>query len=115
YGTAYVAHPDWSPVAIGQDDVVVFLRLGELVVGRDREALVRSVDAALGGVGRGLTEHTADVFQRHAARLQLGRINLHPNRRFLLAGDDDLRNTGDLRNLLGDDRVGEIVDSCERQ
>ena len=35
---ADVAHPDWRAVAIGQDDVVELVGLGDLVVGGDREA-----------------------------------------------------------------------------
>ena len=51
-----------------------------------------------------------DVFQREAARLQLGRIDLHADRRLLLAADDHLRHAGDLRDLLREDVLGVVVD-----
>src|ERR1044072_6663418 len=45
------------------------------------------------------------VFECHPARLQLRRIALHADGGLLLAADDDLRDAGDLRDLLRHDIV----------
>ena len=44
-------------------------------------------------------------------RGELGRIDLDANRRFLLAADLDLGDAGHLRDLLGEEIVGVIVDA----
>ena len=115
YRVTDVADPDRRAVAVGDDDVVIVLRLLQLVIGRDGEALPGAVDAALAGVGVGDGEHAAHVLERKPARLQLRRIDLDADGRLLLAADDDLGDAGDLRNLLRHDRVGKIVDGRERQ
>ena len=49
-----VAHAHRRAVAIGKDDVVVFGRLGELVVVVDRVSAILAVDRALRGIHRGI-------------------------------------------------------------
>ena len=61
-----------------------------LVVGVDREALPRAVEAALGGVDGGRDERRAHVLQGEAERGDLGRIDLDAHGRLLLAADIDL-------------------------
>ncbi len=74
-----------------------------------------AVERALGGIGRWRCQDAAHVLQRQPARLQLGGIDLDADRRLLLAADDDLGDACDLRNLLGHDLIGEIVDRGQRQ
>ena len=115
HSVAHVAHAHRRPIAIGNDDIVVVFRLGDLIVRGNRETLLRSIDAALGRVGGGDPEHGTHVLECQTARLQLGRIDLDANGGLLLATDGDLRHAGDLRNLLRHHRVGEIVDGRERK
>src|SRR5262249_13090403 len=56
---ADIADADRRAIAVRDDDVVVVFRLGQLIVGRYREALLRAVDAALGRIGVGDAEHAA--------------------------------------------------------
>ena len=100
---ADVAHPDGRAVAIGEDDVVELVGLGDLVVGGDREAELVGVDRALGGVGGGGDEDAADLLQREAAGGELGRIDLDADRRRAVAEDRDLGDAGHLRDLLGEE------------
>ena len=62
-----------------------------------------------------LTSAAADVLQRQADRGELGRIDLDADRRLLLAADRDLGDAGHLRDLLGEEIVGVVVDGDERQ
>ncbi len=87
-------------VAIGEDQLIIGLRIEQLVVGVDRVGLARAVESALGQVDIGLADDVADVFQPDAARGQRLRIDLNADRGFLLATDANEADTGDLRNLL---------------
>jgi hypothetical protein len=111
---ADVAHPYRRAVSIGEDDVVELLGLGDLVVGGDREAELVGVDRALGGVGRGGDEGAADLFQRHAARGELGRIDLDADGGRAVAEDRDLGDAGHLRDLLREEEIGVVVDDGQR-
>jgi len=91
-----IAHAQRGPVAVGDDDVVVLLRPGQLVVDRDREAGLVAVERALGRVGGGRGQRAAQVLQGKAGSGQLGRIDLHPDGGLLLARDDDLGDAGHL-------------------
>ncbi len=70
---ADVAHANRRAVAIGDDDVVVGLRLGQLIVGGDGEALLAAQQRALGRVGRGVGQRAAHVLESEPARRQPGR------------------------------------------
>ncbi len=111
---ADVADANRRAIAVGDDDVVVRIGLGQLIVGRDGEALVLAEECALGGVGRGIGKCAANVFEGELPRHQLGWIDLNANCRPLLTADDDLGDAGYLRNLLGNDVLGEIVDFGQR-
>ncbi|HJX21645.1 MAG TPA: hypothetical protein VJ454_11690, partial [Steroidobacteraceae bacterium] len=106
---AQIANPDRPAVAIGDDDIVVFLGFLQLIIGRDGEALVPAVDIALGRVRRGERDRSTDVLECQPVGLQLGRIDLDAHRRLLFAPDHDLRHTVDLGNLLSRHRIGQVV------
>ena len=112
---AHVLDPHCSSVAIGNDHVVIVGRLGELIVGGDGEAAGRAIERALGGVGGGGGKHAANVLERQPLGRELGGIDLHPHRRLLFAADRHLRHAGNLRDLLGEDGIGIIVDGGEGQ
>ena len=62
-----------------------------------------------------MDERVAHFLQCQAGGGELGRIDLDTNRGMLLAEDDDLGDTVHLRDLLGDEIIGVIVDGDERQ
>ena len=107
---ADILDADRRAVAVGHDHVVIRPSLRQLIVVDDGEALHLAEHRALGGIGRGAQQRGAHVFQRQAAGRQLGRVDLHADRRPLLAADSDERDAGNLRNLRSDDVLGEIVD-----
>ena len=115
HSVADVADADPRAIAVGDDDVVIRFRFGELIVGRDGEALLRAVDAAFGRIGVGDAKHCAHVLERQAPRLQFCGIDLNADRRLLLSTDGHLGHTGDLRDPLRDHRIGKVVDDGQRQ
>eukprot|EP01022_Parablepharisma_sp_SALTPOND_P004196 TRINITY_DN118_c0_g1_i13.p1 TRINITY_DN118_c0_g1~~TRINITY_DN118_c0_g1_i13.p1 ORF type:complete len:2030 (+),score=744.92 TRINITY_DN118_c0_g1_i13:50280-56369(+) len=115
HGHADVLDADRRAIAPGQDHVIPLIGLEQLVVGIDREALVGAIDRTLGLVHGGGGDDTANVFQADAQRGDLGRIDLDAHGRFLLAVDVDQAHPRDLRDLLGQDVVGIVVDHRQRQ
>ena len=107
-----IADPHRRAVAVRDDHVVELLGVGDLVVGVDRETRPRRRQRAFRGVGRCGHQRAADVFQRQPARGELCRIDLHPDRRSLLAAERNLSDARDLRDLLGEIAVGVFVDDC---
>ena len=89
--------------------------LVELVVGGDRVVLPRAVDVALRLVDVGGDERAAHVLEAEARAGERLRIDLHAHRGLLPAVERDEADAGDLRDLLREDRVGEVVDLLERQ
>ena len=79
---ADVLDPDRGTIAIGDDDVAIVFRFGELIVGGEREAPIVAVDAALGRIGGCRAEHGAHILEREALRGKLGGIDLNPNAGF---------------------------------
>ena len=112
-GAPDVADADRGPLPVGDDDIVVTGRFGQLIIVVDREAAIGGVDAALGGIDGGVDEHAADVLEAHPHRGELARVDLHPDRRLLLAADRDLPDTRDLAHLLGEDVLRIVVDRCQ--
>ena len=100
---ANIAHPDRRTIAVGEDDVVEVVGLGDLVVGGDREAELVGVDRAFGRVGGRSDQRVAGLLERHAAGGKLGRIELDADRRGSVAEDRDLGDAGHLRDLLGEE------------
>ena len=66
--------------------------------------------APCGRVDRGGGDEAGDVLELQADRGELHRVDLHAHRRLLLAADRHLGDPGQLRELLGDDRLGVVVD-----
>ena len=91
------------------------LDCGQLVVGVDRVGALRAVDIALGAVDRGDRDLAAHVLQRQALGDELRRIDLDADRGLLLAADEDLRDAGDLADLLGELGVDGVADGGQRQ
>ena len=85
------------------------LACGQLVVGVDRVGARRAVDVALRAVDRGDRDLAAHVLQRQALGDELRRVDLDAHRRLLLAADEDLRDAGDLADLLRELGVGVVA------
>ena len=113
-GLSDIANPDWGAIAIGDDDVVEFGRVGDLVVGCNGKGDDVAIDHALGGVGRRVDQNAADLFERQVVGGEFGRVDLNADRRRLIAEDGDLRYAGDLRNLLCQIDIGVIVNIGDR-
>ncbi len=106
---------DRLPVAVGDDEGRIVLRLHELVVGGDRPALVGVRKAALGLV-RGLRHDRAShALQSQSVPGQLRGIDVDPYRRRRTAADDHLAHPRDLRQPLRQHRRGGIVQRRRRQ
>jgi predicted amino acid-binding ACT domain protein len=110
-----VAEADRRIVLVADDRVAVFGGVGQLVVGADRVGLHRAVQGALGRIDVGLGQRIAHVFQGQAEIAELGRIDLHAHRRAHVAGNRNEADPADLRQLLGEDRIGVVVDLAQRQ
>src|SRR5262249_14266224 len=113
-GVADVLDAQRPAVAIGDDDVVPFLGVEQLVIGVDGEGTLRSVDIALWAVDGGKRDLRPNVFQRQALGDQLGWIDLDPDRGLLLAADENLRDAGNLANLLAELDVDGVAQADQR-
>ena len=101
-------------VAIGHHDLAVFLRLRHGGRGGQGYALLGPVEGADRGIGIGLGNNVAHIFQRDVAGGCGHGIDLHPHGKFLRAIDQHLRDAGHLRNLRREHRLGVIIDRRER-
>ena len=105
-GLADVAHPDRRAVAIGEDDVVVWLRPAVIWSLAAIVKLVLSVLmvplAALVVALTSVPRISSSVTPRCG---ELRRIDLNADRRHLVAEDRDLRHPRYLGNLLGEEAV----------
>ena len=113
-GLTDVPHTDRRSVAIGQNDVVELLGIGDLVVRGDREAELVRVDGAFCGIGGGRYQSAADLFQGDAARSELCRIDLDSDRRLPVAEYGDLCDPGHLGDLLRQEKIAVIVHLGQR-
>ena len=112
---ANVLEPYRCSVAVGHDHVAVGVGVEELVIGVERECLARALEVALGLVEGCGGECGANVLEPDPARGELGRIDLNMGGVRLLSRDDHLGNAAYGRELLGDDRIGVVVNLVERQ
>ena len=112
---ADVAHAHRRPVAIGDDDVVPGLGLGQLVVVLDGEGLLRTDDRALGAVDRRDADLRAHVLELQPLLDELRRIDLDAYGGRLLAADAHERDARDLAEVLGEDVFGGVVDVDNRR
>ena len=82
---------------------------------KQRHVLLGPVERADRRIGIGLGDDGADVVERNVARGGRDRIDLHTYRKFLRAIDQDLRDAGQLRNLLRQRDLAVFVDRRQRQ
>ena len=81
--------PHRRAVAVGDDQLIIGIRIEKLVIGVDGIGSPRAVERALRQIDVGLADDIAHVFEADAARGQRLRIDLNPDRRLLLAADTD--------------------------
>ena len=112
---ADVAHAHRRPVAIGDDDVVPGLGLGQLVVVLDGEGLLRTDERALGRVDGRNADLRPHVLELQPLLDQLRRIDLNAYGGRLLAADAHEGDAGDLAEVLGEDVFGGVVDVDDRR
>src|SRR5581483_6332593 len=101
---------DRRALAIGDDDAFVIRAGGELVVGADLVAKLRAVKIAFGLVDAGLLEGGAQIFEVQAVGREGSGIGLDAHGRLLSAHNGDEAHAADLRNLLREPGVGQILD-----
>jgi hypothetical protein len=76
---------------------------------------VLAVDIALRAVDGGDRDRGSHVFERKALGDEFRRIDLDADRGLLLPADDDLRDAGDLADLLRELGIDRIADGSQRQ
>ena len=101
-------------VAIGDHDLAILRGLGHCSGSSECHALLGSVKRAHRGIGVGLGDDGADVFERNVARCRGHRIDLDTYRKFLRAVDQNLGDAGELRNLLRQRDLAVFVHDRER-
>jgi hypothetical protein len=103
------------PVAIGDDQRPISVRGEKLIVRTDHVGLPGPVEASLGSIHVRLGDGISKVFRTQAERRHGGRIELNTHRRLLIAFDGHQSHSRNLAQLLGQQRVGKIVDLIDRQ
>ena len=88
-------------------------RFEELIVGRDRVVLARAVDVPLGWLTLAADERRADVLYAEPGAGERRGIDLHAHRWLLPAVQRHEPHARHLRDLLREDRIGEVVDVRE--
>jgi hypothetical protein len=111
----HVGEQDGRPVPVRDDEGAVLVARQQLVVGVDRDRLARAVEAPLGQVDVRLGDRRAQVLERHAEGGEGRRVGLDPHGRLLPPADADEPDAGQLRDLLGQPRVGQILHLGQRQ
>jgi len=110
-----VAQKDRRAVLIRHHDVFVGVGVLQLVVGIDGVGLHLAVEAAFGRIGIVVGDGGAQVVDIQAQRRHFLQIDLHPHGRPLAAGNAHQPDAGQLRNLLGDTVVGQVLDHGDGQ
>ena len=101
-------------VVIGDDDWLVILAGQELIVGVDLISLLRPVEIALGLVDAGRLQRGAHVLQIDTVGRKRRGVRLNAHGRLLAAADADQSHARQLRNLLRQPRVRQILDLRQR-
>ena len=111
-----VAQADRRAVRVRDDERLEAVGLVELIVGRERVVLPRAVDVALGLVDVGRDERRC-ARPRASSPVPASASGSTCTRTagFCPPLMRDEADAGDLRDLLREDRVGEVVDLVERQ
>ena len=101
-------------VPVGDDEVRVIGGALQLIVGVDRVRARRPVERALRAVLVRDVYRRPQIVEIEPVRGERARIDDDPDRGTLAAADADDADPLELRNLLGDARVGEILDLRQR-
>ncbi len=102
-------------VLVGDHQVPVIVGALQLVIGVDGVGARRSVEIALGRVDVGVGDGGAEIVDVEAVGGERTRIGLDAHRRPLAAIDADEPDAGQLRDLLRQPRIGEVLDLVEGQ
>ena len=111
----HVGQPHGGAVLVGDDDLLVLVTRQELIVRPDGEGLPRPLEIALRLIDVGLPEDDAQVFEAEPVGGERGGVGLHADGGPLTAADRDEPHPGELGNLLGEVRVGEILHAAQGQ
>ena len=109
-----VADAQRRAVLVGDDQVAVGVGRAQLVVGVQGRGTGRAVEAALGAVEVVAGHRAAQVLQAQPGRRQRRRVGAHPHRRTLAAADADQADPGDLRDLLCQAGIHQVLDLRQR-
>ncbi len=93
----------------GDDEGLIFVGLEELIGIGDRPTLFRVGERALGEIGIGDLQRSANGFQTDAIAIELIRICFDAHRGTGAAPSENLADTFNLSNFLGEDGIGGIV------
>jgi len=113
--SATFSEGDRGIVAERDDQGLVVPARQELVVGPDDRGLARPVETALGLVDVGGRHRGRADPRGEAVGRERGRVGLHPHRGPLTAADADEADSRQLSDLLGEPRIGQVLDLGERQ
>jgi hypothetical protein len=102
-------------ILVGDHQVLVVVGALELVVGVDRVGARRPVEIALGRIDIGVGDGGAEIVDVEAERGELAGVGLDTHGRALAAADADQSDAGELRDLLCQARIGEVLDLRQRQ
>ena len=102
-------------VPVGDDQRPVLVARKDLVVGPDRVGLALPVERAFGLVDVRLRDRGPHVLHPQSEGGERGRVHLNANRGLLATADADEADAGELRDLLGEPRVGKVLDLGKRE
>ncbi len=111
----HVGKPHGGAVLVGDDQLLVVRRRLELVVGVDREGARGPVEVALRGVHVAVVHGRAQVVDVQPVRRQGQRVGPDAHRLPLAAADAHEADAGQLRDVLGEARVGQVLDRRQRE
>ena len=95
-------------IAIGDHHIAVSVGRGDLIVGRDRVGLLRTVKRAFRPGDIGGRDGAAQVFEAEPVGMEPHEIGLDAHRRPHAAFDGDVADAGDLTEFLCELRIDEI-------
>ncbi len=110
-----IFQPQRRTVLPGENQIAVFGRGAQLVVGVDGHRVIFAVETAFRTVDVAVGDQRIDVFQRQLVRRQRFWIHLHANRRLITARQGHHPHAVDLRQLQRHARVHQILHLSQRQ
>ena len=109
-----VLDADGRAVLISNDDGLVLRAVEDLIVSANGISLPRTIDIALGLVHIGRGQGCTQVFQAQTKGGQGRGIGLHPHSGFLAAADGHQADSRELRNLLRQRGIGQVLHLLQR-